>query len=163
MKLLNLLFFTLLLSGCQTTVQEYNSPRSFSDSANSVEVWMNDDGLNNAIFLSINGTKAWQREALQGGAMSVLLPEGQSSLYIRMVYADFMEFPIEQEINIQEEFSTKFKYVFVAKYNREAKNFSHRFERIHKDAKCEYGFASLKRPITGKLICSYEGREFNFR
>ncbi len=162
MKLLNLIFLIFILSGCQTTVQEYNSPKSFANSENSVEVWMNDDGLNNAIFLTINGVKAWQRKALQGGAMSVTLPEGSNSLDIRMVYTEFMEFPEEKEINIQAEFSSKYKYVFVSKYNKESKTFTYRFEKVNKDAKCKYGPTNFKRIITGQLICSYNGKEYKF-
>jgi hypothetical protein len=151
-----------MLSACQTTVEEYNSPKSFSNGDKFVEVWMNDDGLNNAIFLSINTQKAWQRKSLQGGAMSVLLPEGENSLIIRMVYTKFMEFPLDKEISLKPEFSTKFKYVFVSKYDEKTKVFSHRFEKIDKSAKCEYGPTNYKRIITGKLTCTLNGQAYKF-
>jgi hypothetical protein len=44
---------------------------------------MNDDGLNSAVFLNINGQKSWQRKSLQGFAKSVILPAGASKLKIR--------------------------------------------------------------------------------
>ena len=152
----------MFLSGCQTTVEEYNSPRSFSNEGKFVEVWMNDDGLNNAIFLTINSQKAWQRKSLQGGAMSVLLPEGENSLSIRMVYTELMEFPVDKEINLKLEFSSEFKYVFISKYDEKTDVFTQRFEQIDKNAKCEYGPTNFKRIITGKLICKLNGQVYKF-
>ena len=162
MKYFTLVLIVIFLSACQTTVEEYNSPKSFTNEGEFVEVWMNDDGLNNAIFLSINNQKAWQRKSLQGGAMSVLLPEGENSLTIRMVYTEFMEFPLDKEINLKPEFSSEFKYVFVSKYDEKTKVFSHRFEKIDKSAKCKYGPTNFKRIITGKLICSLNGQVYKF-
>jgi hypothetical protein len=162
MKHSALILIVLFLSACKTTVEEYNSPKSFSNGDKSVEVWMNDDGLNNAIFLSINTQVAWQRKSLQGGAMSVFLPEGENSFVIRMLYTEFMEFPVDKEISLKSEFSPEFKYVFVSKYDEKTKVFLYRFEKIDKNSKCKFEPTNFKRIITGKLICTLNGQVYKF-
>lgn len=154
--------FVLFLVGCQTTVVEYNSPKSFTNAPNAVEVWMNDDGVNSAVLLNVNGEESWQRKSMQGSAMSVLLPSGKNDLLIRMVYQAFMEFPVDQVLNIEFALDPKFKYVFVSKYDKNKKSFSYRFEKIDKEAKCTYGPTNMKRIITGELTCSKSGSVYKF-
>ena len=162
LRFLAIAIFVLFLVGCQTTVVEYNSPKSFTNAPNAVEVWMNDDGVNSAVLLNVNGEESWQRKSMQGSAMSVLLPSGKNDLSIRMVYQEFMEFPADQVLNIEFALDPKFKYVFVSKYDKNKKSFSYRFEKIDKEAKCTYGPTNMKRIITGELTCSKSGSVYKF-
>ncbi|MGJ8679706.1 hypothetical protein [Paraglaciecola sp.] len=162
LKFFSIFAILFLLVGCQTTVAEYNSPKAFSNEPNSVEVWMNDDSLNSAVLLNINGQEAWQRKSMQGAAMSVLLLKGENNLVIRMLYQEFMEFPVEKVLTINQTLDSQFKYVFVSKYDKDKKVFSYRFEKIDKNSVCKYGPTNLKRIITGSLSCSIKGKAYKF-
>jgi hypothetical protein len=152
----------LFLVSCQTTVVEYNSPKSFTNELDAVELWMNDDGVNSAVMLQVNGQESWQGKSMQGAAMSVLLPSGNNDLSIRMVHQEFMELPSDQVLNINIELDPQFKYVFVSKYDKNKKSFSYCFEKIGQEALCKYGPTNMKRIITGKLSCTKSGSAYKF-
>jgi hypothetical protein len=162
LKIFTLVTCLLFLFGCQTTVAEYNVPKSFTSEINKIEVWMNDDGLNSAVFLSINDQDSWQRKSLQGSAKSVFLAKGPNKLTVRLLYQEFMKIMVENELNIQHSFDPQFKYVFVPSYNKSTKSFSYRFEQIDKNAICVYGSTNFKRIITGKLTCKFDGKVYKF-
>jgi hypothetical protein len=162
LKILTIVICLIFLTGCQTTVAEYNSPASFTNESNSVEVWVNDDGLNSAVFLNINGKESWQRKSLQGSAKSVLLPMGKNDLKIRLLYQEFMEIIVENELKIQYSFDPQFKYILVSSYDKNKKLFSYHFEAIDKNAICTYGPTDFKRIITGKLTCKHKGKVYKF-
>jgi hypothetical protein len=68
----------------------------------------------------------------------------------------------ENELNIQHDFESKLKYVFISNYNENTKLFSYHFEPIDKNATCTYGSTNFKRIIAGKLTCTIKGKVYNF-
>ncbi|GAA0855231.1 hypothetical protein [Aliiglaciecola litoralis] len=162
LKFLNMPLFVLLLAGCQTTVADYNSPQIYTNDSDAVEMWMNDDGVNSAVVLKLNGQEAWQRKPMQGAAMSVVLPSGSNDISIRMIYQEFMEFPLEQVVNIKVELAPQFKYIFVSNYDEHEKSFTYRLEKIAREAECKYGPTNFKRIVTGKLSCRHSGSVYSF-